>query len=90
LHNTAREKALLAIASASKKLRTELRARMLKRIEELGLDSKEAAEAMGFDRQQMWRFAAGEDVYTFDRLVEAAVGLELEVRVKAVRPWGQS
>ena len=42
---------------------------------------------MGFDRQQMWRFMAGEDRYSFDRLVEAAVGLGLEVRVKAVRPW---
>ena len=61
LHNDAQEKALLATTSASKNLRTELRARMLKRIEELGLDSK-----------------------------DAAVGLELEVRVKAVRPWGGS
>ena len=74
--------------SASQQLRAELRARMLKRIEELRLDSKEAAVAMSFDRQQMWRFAAGEDVYSFDRLVEAAGGLGLEVRVKAVRPWG--
>ena len=79
----------MAAVPASKKLRTALRARMMKRIEELGLDRKEAAETMGFDRQQMWRFAAGEDVYTFDRLVDAAVELGLEVRVKAVRPWGQ-
>ena len=78
----------MAAIPASKKLRTALRARMLKRIAELGLEQKDAAEAMGFDRQQMWRFAAGEDVYTFDRLVDAAVGLDLEVRVKAVRPWG--
>ena len=78
----------MAGTPASKKLRTALRTRMLKRIDELGLDRKDAAGAMGFDRQQMWRFAAGEDVYTFDRLVNAAVGLGLEVRVKAVRPWG--
>lgn len=78
----------MATTPASKNLRNALRARMLKRIDELGLNRKDAAEAMGFDRQQMWRFAAGEDVYSFDRLVEAAVGLGLEVRVTAVRPWG--
>lgn len=78
----------MALSSASKDLRDTLRGRMLKRIEELKLSPKAAAEAMGFDRQQMWRFKAGEDVYSFDRLVEAAVGLGLEVRVKAVRPWG--
>lgn len=78
----------MALSSASKELRETLRARMLKRIEELKLAPREAAEAMGFDRQQMWRFMAGEDRYSFDRLVQAAVGLGLEVRVKAVRPWG--
>jgi transcriptional regulator with XRE-family HTH domain len=78
----------MAAIPMSKKLRNALRARMLKRIEELRLDQKEAAEAMGFDRQQMWRFAAGEDVYTFDRLADAAAGLGLDVRVTAVRPWG--
>jgi transcriptional regulator with XRE-family HTH domain len=77
-------------ASPSKKLRSLLRARILKRIDELGLSAKDAAESMGFDRQQMWRFMAGEDVYSFDRLVEAAAALELEVRVKAVRPWGRA
>lgn len=77
----------MALAPASKELRATLRKRMLKRIEELGLAHKEAAGAMGFDRQQMWRFMAGEDVYSFDRLVGAAVGLGLEVRVTAVRPW---
>lgn len=77
-------------ASPSKKLRNALRARMLKRIDALGLSPRDAAESMGFDRQQMWRFMAGEDVYSFDRLVEAAAGLELEVRVTAVRPWGRS
>lgn len=78
----------MALSPASRELRETLRTRMLKRIEELGLAPKEAAEAMGFDRQQMWRFSAGEDRFSFDRLVEAAVGLGLEVRVKAVRPWG--
>jgi predicted XRE-type DNA-binding protein len=80
----------MPVASPSKKLRSALRARILKRIDELGLSPKDAAESMGFDRQQMWRFMAGEDVYSFDRLVEAAAGLELEVRVKAVRPWGRA
>lgn len=80
----------MALSSASEHLRSALRARILKRIDELRLGPKEAAMVMGFDRQQMWRFAAGEDVYSFDRLAEAAVRLGLEVRVKAVRPWGAS
>lgn len=75
-------------ASPSRKLRNVLRARILERIEELHMTRADAAEAMGLDRQQMWRLAAGEDVFSFDRLVEAAVELGLEVRVKAVRPWG--
>lgn len=78
----------MAATPASKKLRNALRARMLNRIKELGIDHKLAAMAMGFDRQQMWRFMSGEDVYSFDRLVDAAVKLGLEVRVQAVRPWG--
>jgi len=78
----------MALSSVSKDLRETLRVRMQKRIEELKLAPAQAAEAMGFDRQQMWRFMAGEDRFSFDRLVEAAVGLGLEVRVKAVRPWG--
>ncbi len=41
----------MALSSASKDLRDTLRGRMLKRIEELGLAHKEAAAAMGFDRQ---------------------------------------
>ncbi len=78
----------MATATASRKLRNALRARMLGRIEELGLDHKLAATLMGFDRQQMWRLTSGEDIFSFDRLVEAAVRLGLQVRVQAVRPWG--
>ena len=78
----------MAAPSPSRKLRDTLRARMLKRIEELHLSQADAAEALGMDRQQMWRFTAGEDVFSFDRLADAAAGIDLEVRVKAVRPWG--
>jgi hypothetical protein len=77
----------MSSVSPSTDLRAALRARMLKRIDELRLGRKDAAQAMGFDRQQMWRFMSGEDVYSFDRLVDAATGLDLEVRVTAVRPW---
>lgn len=78
----------MALTPAGRPLRSALRSRILKRIDELHLDPREAALVLGFDRQQMWRFTSGADVYSFDRLVEAAVRLGLEVRVKAVRPWG--
>ncbi|MBK8064419.1 MAG: XRE family transcriptional regulator [Betaproteobacteria bacterium] len=72
----------------SVKLRTALRARIVERIDELNLSRKEAGEAMGLSKQQMSRLHADEDLFTFDRLVDAAAGLGLEVRVKTVRPWG--
>lgn len=72
----------------SLRLRADLRARILARIDELNYSRKEAGEAMGFTKQQMSRLYADEDLFTFDRLVDAAEGLGLEVRVKTVRPWG--
>ncbi len=70
----------MAATLASRKLRNALRARMFTL--RLGIDHKLAAMAMGFDRQQMWRFVAGEDVYTFDRLVDAAVKLGRTRRIR--------
>jgi predicted XRE-type DNA-binding protein len=78
----------MAALPPSVKLRADLRERIVERIDEMNLSRKEAGEAMGFSKQQMSRLYADEDLFTFDRLVDAAKGLGLEVRVKTVRPWG--
>ncbi len=69
------------------KLRALLRERILDRVADLGVSQKQAGEMMGLTQQQVSRLTAGEDVFSFDRLVDAAAGIDLEVRVKAVRPW---
>ncbi len=68
------------------KLRVLLRERILDRVADLGVSQKQAGEMMGLTQQQVSRLTAGEDVFSFDRLVDAAAGIDLEVRVKAVRP----
>lgn len=78
----------MAALPPSVKLRADLRERIIERIDEMNLSRRQAGEAMGFSKQQMSRLYADEDLFTFDRLVDAAAGLGLEVRVKTVRPWG--
>ena len=78
----------MAALPPSVKLRADLRERIVGRIDEMNLSRRQAGEAMGFSKQQMSRLYADEDLFTFDRLVDAAEGLGLEVRVKTVRPWG--
>lgn len=68
------------------RLRALLRASILDRVAELGVSQKQAGEKMGLTQQQVSRLTAGEDVFSFDRLVDAAAGIDLEVRVNAVRP----
>ena len=70
----------------SSKLRAFLRERILGRVADLGVSQKRAGEMMGLTQQQVSRLTAGEDVFSFDRLVDAAAGIDLEVHVKAARP----
>ena len=68
------------------RLRALLRVAILDRVAKLGVSQKQAGEMMGLTQQQVSRLTAGEDVFSFDRLVDAAAGIDLEVRVNAVRP----
>ena len=38
---------------------------------------------------QLTRLHAGEDIFSLDRLVDAAAAIGLTVRVTATRPYGQ-
>ena len=70
-------------------LRAQLRERIINRIAELKLKDVEAAEQLGFSPGQMSRLRQGEDIFTLDRLIDAAANVGVTVRMTATRPYGQ-
>jgi len=70
-------------------LRAQLRERMLSRIDELKLRDFEAAGQLGLSAGQMSRLRAGEDIFTLDRLIDAAANIGISVRLTATRPYGR-
>jgi transcriptional regulator with XRE-family HTH domain len=67
-----------------------LRDRIINRITELKLRDVEAAEELGLSPGQMSRLRQGEDVFTLDRLIDAAANIGITVRMSATRPYLQS
>jgi len=65
----------------------QLRARIINRIAELNLRDFEAADELGLTPGQMSRLRAGEDVFTLDRLIDAAANIGISVRMTATRPY---
>ena len=70
-------------------LRTQLRQRILNRIAELKLKDFEAAGRLGLSPGQMSRLRQGEDIFTLDRLIDAAANIGITVRMSATRPYGE-
>jgi len=70
-------------------LRAQLRQRIISRIAELKLKDFEAADELGLSPGQMSRLRQGEDVFTLDRLIDAAANIGIAVRMSATRPYGQ-
>ncbi len=68
-------------------LRAQLRERVLNRIAELKLKDFEAAGQLSLSPGQMSRLRQGEDVFTLDRLVDAAANIGITVRMTATRPY---
>ena len=68
-------------------LRAQLRARMIDRIAELKLKDFEAAEELGLSPGQMSRLKAREDIFTLDRLIDAAANIGITVHLRATRPY---
>ena len=68
-------------------LRAQLRARIINRIDELKLMDFEAAEELGLSPGQMSRLRTGDDVFTLDRLIDAAANIGIAVRMTATRPY---
>jgi predicted XRE-type DNA-binding protein len=69
-------------------LRAQLSERIIDRITELKLKDIEAAEQLGLSPGQMSRLRQGEDVFTLDRLIDAAANIGITVRMTATRPYG--
>lgn len=68
-------------------LRAQLRNRIINRVAELTLKDFEAAEELGLSPGQMSRLRAQEDVFTLDRLIDAATNIGITVRMTATRPY---
>ena len=49
----------------------------------------EAADELGLSPGQMSRLRQVEDVFTLDRLIDAAANTGITVRMNATRPYGQ-
>ena len=79
----------MATRPPSAALRAQLRDRILNRITELKLKDFEAAGELGFSPGQMSRLRQGEDIFTLDRLIDAAANLGITVRMTATRPYGE-
>ena len=70
-------------------LRAQLRERIINRIVELKLKDFEAAEELGLSPGQMSPLRTGDDVFTLDRLIDAAANIDITVRMTATRPYRQ-
>jgi predicted XRE-type DNA-binding protein len=77
----------MAIPSPSAALRKLLRAKIRERIETLQLKHADAAEQLGFSVTQMSRLADDQDIFSLDRLIDAATRIGLSVRMTATRPY---
>jgi predicted XRE-type DNA-binding protein len=83
------ETSAMAKRPPSAPLRAQLRQRMINRIAELKLKDVEAAQELGLSPGQMSRLRQGEDVFTLDRLIDAAANIGITVRMTATRPYGR-
>ena len=78
----------MAAKPPSAELRTLLRKRINQRIDALNLNRADAAGELGLTPAQMTRLHANEDIFSLDRLVDAATAIGLSVRMTATRPYG--
>jgi predicted XRE-type DNA-binding protein len=79
----------MAKQAPSAPLRAQLRERIIDRIAELKLRDFEAAGQLGLSPGQMSRLKAKDDIFTLDRLIDAAANIGITVRMSATRPYGR-
>ena len=77
----------MATKPPSSKLRKLMRTRICERIEARNMTRKDAGDRLGLNKAQMSRLFDDQDIFSLDRLVDAAAAIGLEVRMSAVRPY---
>lgn len=75
--------------TGSAAVRTALRARIVDRIADLRLSRQDASETTGLSLAQLSRLHRDEDLFSSDRLIEAAEALGLVIRLSATRPYAR-
>ena len=71
----------------SSNLRQQLRKRIQTRLDEIDMTRKQASNTTRLTIAQMSRLCNGYDVFSLDRLVDAAECIGLSVEIRAVRPY---
>ena len=69
----------------SARLRAQLRERIVRRIDEARMTRTAAGKLLGLSPAQMSRLGAGQDIFSLDRLVDAAAAIGLTMRLSATR-----
>ena len=77
----------MAKRSPSTVLRAQLREKIRDRLAELPLQQSGAAKKLGFTAAQTSRLKDDQDIFTLDRLVDAAARIGISVRLNATRPY---
>ncbi len=78
----------MAARPPSNRLRKLMRSKICERIEVKEMTRKDAGDKLGLNKAQMSRLFDDQDIFSLDRLVDAAAALGLEVRLSVVRPYG--
>ncbi len=73
--------------SPSVALRAQVRDKIIERLQQLALTREDAAALLGLAPAQVSRLRGGNDVFTLDRLIDAAAALGISVRLHATRPY---
>ena len=79
----------MAKPTASAAMRKDLRAKIIARIEQLDIPNAAAGKTLQMTAAQVSRLQGNEDIFSLDRLVDAAVRIGLEVHLGATRPYGE-
>jgi hypothetical protein len=73
--------------TASARLRADLRDKILSRMADRKMTRTQAGKTIGFTAAQMSLLYRGDDVFSADRLADAAQTLDLRLTLRASRPY---
>jgi predicted XRE-type DNA-binding protein len=76
--------------SLSATLRKLLREKIIGRIDQLQLKQADAAKLLNLEVAQMSKLVGNEDIFSLDRLIDAAERMGLSIRMTVTRPYRHS